>query len=409
MFMNYQGTATVSPTNGATGTWSLDGQLLPNPFAFGTYSKSDSTANGILGEFTNTQIPGATHGARLSAFLDDFTRWRLAYASVTIYQDGPDLANQGTVVVAQKPVTPAYYTIDSGVGAGTDAGRARVFHLTATDMPNYNNSQAMPNAYFGKSKDGAYIPLKLTHSHQAWHSKSDLVHQATNSAESSYNSDMTPGILTFPTNLNALNVAYPFITMNDLHWYNNGGNFALVGSLTSEFCNENWADFSFRNLSVQTSLSFFFRFGFECQVQPGSMLSPHLKLSPEYDQQALDTYFKISRELKDAYPAEYNDLGKIWDVISGIAKTVAPALSAIPVVGPALSMAVPTIASLGDRVRGALSRTSEPTMGSTASSSDLELVRRIDSAPVRPKVVVTQALLKKTAKKLRKKNRRASA
>lgn len=39
------------------------------------------------------------------------------------------------------------------------------------------------------------------------------------------------------------------------------------------------------------------------------------------------TYFRISRELKDGYPADYNDLGKILDVIKGAAKFVLPIAS----------------------------------------------------------------------------------
>lgn len=382
--MNYQSVYTITPANGATGTWQLDGQMIPNPLSFGAATMTDSVGTRAV-EFLNTQIPGASHPARLDEFLADFTRWRLAYASVTIYQDGPDLANQGTVVVCQKPVKPTMFipNITNPAGpSGTQIGYHHAFHLEASDLPNYNSSQAMPNAYFGKSKEGVYIPLKLTRTHQKWHSHSDLVYQSTASSLIPWTNANTGGQLQIPqsTTEEALG-QYPFLSVNDLHVWQSLTAYVPSGTLTSNFCNDNWADFSFRNMAATTSLSLFFRFGFECQLQPTSSLSPHLKLSPEADPAAIAAYFAVSRELKDAYPADYNDLGKIWDVISSIAKTVAPALAAIPVVGPALTMAVPAAAAVGDRIREAASRSKQPTQGSVASATDTEALRTVIPAP----------------------------
>jgi hypothetical protein len=71
-----------------------------------------------------------------------------------------------------------------------------------------------------------------------------------------------------------------------------------------------------------------------------------------YDCRALDTYFAIARELKDAYPADYNDLGKIWDIISRVGKKVLPVLKVMP--GP-IAQGIATTAGgaigLGDAVR----------------------------------------------------------
>lgn len=80
---------------------------------------------------------------------------------------------------------------------------------------------------------------------------------------------------------------------------------------------------------------FYYRGGWEYQVAPSTTLVSFAKTSPVYDPQALATYFKISRELKDGYPADYNDLGKILDVIKGAAKTVLPIASSVfPVLRP---------------------------------------------------------------------------
>lgn len=404
LMMNYQSIHTVSPSNGATGTWSLDGQMIPNPLSFGAALYTDSNGPHAA-EFLNQQIAGGDHSTRLGGFLRDFQRWRLAYASVTIYQDGPDLANQGTVVVCQKPVEPVRFNIfqqydPAGVTINTTGSRGlhHAFHMESHDMPDYAASQAMPNAYFGRSKEGVYIPLKLTKTHQTWHSHRDLTYQSNASQLSVYANDQIGGSLTLNNSVDAITRdVYPFLSLNDLHAHVTGlGVYeGPKGELTSDFCNENWADFSFRNMAVTTSLSFFFRFGFEVQTLPTSTLSPHLKISPQPDPVAIESYYFISRELKDAYPAEYNDLGKIWDVISSVAKKVAPALGAVPIVGGVLPDVVRGIAGAGDRIRQAYKNSEGGTRGSVASAADIDAlkearsqgVERSASAPLRPRTV----------------------
>lgn len=55
-------------------------------------------------------------------------------------------------------------------------------------------------------------------------------------------------------------------------------------------------------------------------------MSSFAQTSPEHDPVALGAYYAISRQLKDAYPADYNDLGKIVRTIADVA---GPALSTI--------------------------------------------------------------------------------
>lgn len=66
--------------------------------------------------------------------------------------------------------------------------------------------------------------------------------------------------------------------------------------------------------------------GFEYQAQPGSIFTPLLKSPLPADHQALRVMHAISREMKDAYPASYNDFGKLLNVISSAASGLAPML-----------------------------------------------------------------------------------
>jgi len=407
VFMNYQTVATISAPAGiaSTQTWQVDAQLMPHPVGFcsGIATTSDGHTGGPF-EILNSQLVGTTHTACAVNWFAQFVRWRLAYAAVTVYQDGPDLANQGTIVVCQKPVQPLRTNpANIPVSAANPyvMTMPHAFTMGTFDSPNYIYSQGMPNAYFGRSRDGAYVPLKLTRTHQEWHSAADWTFQLCSGTR------IAPGATSYcPGTVVPADAAsattggfYPFLTFNDLHVNTGDGN--LYGDVTSEFCNDVWADISTRNLAPTTSLSLFFRMGFECQVYPGTTLAPQMKLSPPYDPQALDAYFQVARELKDAYPADYNDLGKIWDVISSAAKAVLPVVAAIPGFGPIASAVGGGVVSAGDAIRSAVSKASEPARGSTASAAQIETARQ---ALQRPQVlVVSKALRKRIAKKKGKK------
>lgn len=388
MFMNFQTVSTISPAASATGTWSTDVQLIPHPIALGAFRKVDSTGTSFS-EVLNSQLNGADHVSKFNSFSRAFRRWRLAYASVTIYQDGPDLANQGTVVACQKPLDLTQQTLSYGKSTSFNSVAVAtypMFYMQAEDFPDYTVSQSMPNAYFGRSRDGIYCPLKLTENHQQWHGPHDLIYQGSDSSlDTNPNS---PSYLqsTLATSTNAASIGgYPFTTLNALHVYRASPNESYAGSPTSSFCNTNWADISFKNMAVTTSLSLFFRFGFECQVLPGSIYSPQLKLSPPYDPIALSTYYAISRELKDGYPADFNDLGKIWSAIKDAASLISPVVELIPGIGPTIVGAGKMAGKVGDKIVGAIQRAGEPTVGSTASAGDKEVVKKVlDAIPPAP-------------------------
>jgi len=295
----------------------------------------------------NTQISGANHAEKWRTFKTMAQRWRLAYQSVTVYQDGPDLANQGTIVVSQPPVAPVETTVcdpDQVYNLITVVPRVNAY--TAEDLPDFSTSQSMPNAYFNRSRDGAYVPLKLTETCQDWCSEKDAVMMATLPAQNPYG-----GFWNVTDNTN---VCFPHYDLMPLRYDRTPpvGLPRLYGEATAPMMSGGWAHICAKNLSPQTSYSFFFRMGLEMQVSPTSTLSPQLKLSPPYDRLALDAYFSVARELKDAYPADYNDLGEMWDVISKGAKAALPIIMGFG--GPyakAAGIAIKGITGVGDVIR----------------------------------------------------------
>lgn len=325
--MNYQSTFTYSPPADATGLWSFDASLIPNPVCF-MYLNTKTSLGSVTGTLLNAQLDGANHTAKYISFKQLAQRWRLCYMAVTVIQDGPDLANQGTIVVSQPPVQPRKRSIcffgNGNLGTELQCAATTV-EFTAEDMPSFDRSQAMPNAYFNKSKEGAYVPLKLTETCQDWISETDDVSVGQFQPQSK--GSFSQGILSLPSGLSV--ALYPYVDLQNVN-ITGAPTTYLTGQQTSCQMNGNFAHISARNLAVTTSYSFFIRCGVEMQVSPSSTLSPQLKLSPPYDPMALTTYFRICRELKDAYPADYNVTGKLWKVIKEALNALDPIISVMP-------------------------------------------------------------------------------
>jgi hypothetical protein len=402
VFMNYQSVFKIAPSVGAAGVWSFDAQLIPHPIGFMAVQATDSAhaGNSLVSEYMNSQVAGATHAAKYYNWCQTFTRWRLAYCSATVYQDAPELSDQGTMCVCQAPVQPFLLNVynSSGLGGGPDYMLPHAMGFLTTDLPAYATSQTMPNSYFNQSKYGCYVPLKLTKTHQNWRSVSDSLYNCAGDVNDAGGTYLGP---TCPTALLAAGApvyhgtggTWPFFTLAPVQ-KPAAASSAVDGDTTSPYCNDVFANISAVNLSVTTTFSVYVRYGFECQVAPGTVMTPQQKLSPLYDAEAIKAYFLISRELKDAYPSDYNDLGKILSVISSIARSVAPILSAIPhpisqAIG-AFAGALPGLMGTDRQVEKVASTKSQMKEASAAEvEAGKELVARARSAaPKQARIVV---------------------
>jgi len=352
VFVNYQTIQLLSPPAGSVDGWNGILSMMPHPINFGTWRTSDlASAHTATGVHLNAQLTGVTHGNKFSALIAQAARWRLAYMSCTIVQDGADLSNQGTIVAAQSIVSPLKVNCDVQVVDGVTHTTNLVVaqpHVLCFDpqmIPVYANLQSMPNAYFARSKEGLYMPLKLTRTHQNWRSTADAIQYTMGSAGTGPNW-LTGGSVTLTNGTDT----WPF------PGFATATPFAGVGTVpgvTSDLCNDIWGSIAWNNLALTTSLRVFYRVGYELQVMPGTELTPFQSVSPKYDPRALLDYYAISRELKDAYPENFNSLGKIWDEISGVLKMAAPVVSMIPGYGSLVGGVMTGAQAIGDTIRRA--------------------------------------------------------
>jgi hypothetical protein len=288
--------------------------------------------------------------------------------SVTAYQDGPALSDQGTIVAAQVACKPQMLHVSAlNVGGTNTVACPRIAQYHNDDLPNYSTMQAMPNAYFNNSKHGCYLPLIMTKTTQQWNSAADS-HWTTDALA-------TDPAMTFTTLTSSGGAAtWPFYDVTRA--YHTVGVSTMRGELTPALCNDVLGHIATSNLSVNTSFTFYIRQGWEIQCTPTSSLSALLGVSPAYDSAALKAYFIIRREMKDAYPADHNDLGKIWDVIKKVVIAASPALRLIPGIGPILPTVARGAILAGDALGALVKRTSSARTGSTVSAADVARVRK---------------------------------
>jgi hypothetical protein len=311
----------------------------------------------------------------------NFERWRMIYGGVTAYQDGPALANQGTVAACQSAFEPQVFSATANFKNGTNYASAASCYSTVrplvqyqpSDLPDYNKTQSMPNAYFSESKNGCYLPLRLGANHQRWRSEKEVMNFVSTMDVRSAPANFASVPWLASTGANVESVVFPAQSNDSVSywWPDMGVHYARIqtyggaptdmfmghpphpnvesftwrlnGDLTTSVVQgpstgcqllpqltENVGIMCFRNLAVTTGIQAYFRVGIEAQCKVGSLYSPFLKIAPEYDPLAVEMYYKISRELKDAYPADYNDLGKLWEVIKNAARIVTGGLSFVP-------------------------------------------------------------------------------
>lgn len=359
--MNFMSTFQFKAPAGiaASDTWGFDLDVLPHPVAFGAVQTFDSAVTlSELVALNNTQLTGANHSAKYATWVGYAQRWRPTYMGVTLYQDGAALTNQGTLQACQRPVHSVRLNGLAGQYApGTlSGGRLALDTITyqSGDRTSFETVSNMPNAYIGKSSEGCYMPIIMTQTCQKWHGQHDQVQ---------FLGITTPDASGYAVPTASASQKWPFYDVAQIYQSGSAASTVVCGNTISKPGSDIWGLICARNLDPSTSFTVVFRAGWEIQCQPGTLLSPQLHISPPYDPQALATYFAIRRELKDAYPAAFNDWGKIWGVIKKAASVVLPGVSMMGPIGAGIAGAGGAAISVVDAITKAVSKSSPTETG----------------------------------------------
>lgn len=315
VFQHYQFAFNVgNPTPGVAGTWDLDVFVHPNPIIPISIRTKDSNNAYLWSPIENKQIgtAGTPWYTKRALFAAQVERYRLAYCGLTGHLDAAAISNQGMIAAAQYPLQPI-------TSSYANVGRVSTLIEAYNEAPKtWDQLQTMPNAYYGTAKDGIYAVYKLSETCQDWVNARDVRQVYPYGSASGLVDVVDVGWAGAAPSMTTLNGGYPY---------------GITGSFTGSVANESIlvqrADsgllhVSAKNLHQTSQLSFIFRAGYELQVSAGSPLTSFARISPQYDPIALAGYYAIARELKDAYPEDYNSWSALLPLIANVASAVMP-------------------------------------------------------------------------------------
>lgn len=200
--------------------------------------------------------------------------------------------------------------------------------------------QNLPNAYIGLAREGLYCPFRMTSKHKWRNTKDIKMYAGFSSAANALVEPQGSGtpsvnynnIMQIPIGRNALTTPGRETPWGLLGPTGGIGLPSTIIQYTVERCSDYVVHIAGRNIDSSARFVAYLRYGFEFQVYPGSIFASFMKTPPVADKLALETYSAIAATLKDGYPSEFNDFGKLLGVIKKAAQTVLPVIS--PMLGP---------------------------------------------------------------------------
>lgn len=300
-------------------------------------------------------------------FSDKVSEYRITSQSVTAELIAPALSDQGTITACQ------YNTAHSdGTLQLLDGGSSPYYQILSRDWVAVQQplgpGQAIlgTNAYTSKAREGVYMPLKLAK--LKWYSAGDLVVPFERSA-----SQMAEDYSSHGSNTP---IVFPYYC--DRTACTKWSNLDYV----PRWCGYNFGLVVFDGLAAGTTVRFRFRQVVEITARPSTPYAPLLENALPPDSTALKMYAEISARMADAYPASYNDLGKLKDFIMKVGRAVQPyvepALSVISKIPGPLGMIGTGVKAVAPVVTKLITSGSQqaPVKKKAASSAKLQVVRK---------------------------------
>lgn len=253
---------------------------------------------------------------------DNFEKYRVVAQSITVEYLAPATADQGSITSCQYVEAPATFSGSSYELSGTAWDK---FHLVG-DLHVYEYPPSLDkylmgtSAYTSKIRDGVYQPLRLEKF--KWHTADDCM------IPMNFPADLTVHNQHQLETKNAGLMYYP--------WHFTMAGFDPTAAYCFPKCTSDVIGLTlFSGMAAaggDVTLRFRYRQNLEVVPVLGTVFASMSEAPLPPDDTAYRMYREISGRMKDAYPASYNDWGKLKEVIKSIGKKVLPA------VDPALSL-----------------------------------------------------------------------
>lgn len=269
--------------------------------------------------FAGTAIVGATHTDTqnmLNYMNGKISKYRITSESVTVELIAPALADQGTVTAAQFNLPPRTTNFSECQASSTYTWSVDGYMYP--DPPSSAQWLLGTSAYTSKAREGAYLPLRINKF--KWMDFNDTclmmnVPQSMFFTNPRWQAPLTQNV-TFPYHENRTTVTQ----IADI-------------PATPKLCGSNFGMVHMAGLAANTAVRVRVRQVVEIVAPPSTTYAPLLEAPLPPDDHAMLMYQEVSARMADAYPASYNDLGKLFGTIKKVASSV------MPYVAPALDIA----------------------------------------------------------------------
>jgi len=302
---------------------------------------------------TETVVP-LTIGVKTSSYVDYYARSRGMYSGATFHLDAPALSDQGRVVAGQMALpydkqdsTLAHANGWNADGTVNNDAQGVIPHINLASLPLTESTlvQTCLGAGVWEARDGIYMTMRYR----------DPVHLFVSTNDS-------PVVLGIGSNNSGVGTT----SIPDMMRFTEPGFSVLpptgaIGTLVeyglSPACvtNFNTGVVLFKGISGTANVQVKSVCGFENLVVAGNAVSPYQHASPSLDRLAIDRATEIAQQAPMVYPASYNDLSSILNVIKDVVNTVGTPLRQIGnVIGGLGIPVVSDIANIGAGLLGGL-------------------------------------------------------
>jgi len=241
--------------------------------------------------------------------------YRVVSQSVTAELIAPALSDQGTITAFQ--YNPGLRTAQMSVSDSTNRYLVRSDLYVYEEPPQIAQGLMGTNGYTAKAREGVYLPLKITGF--KWKTTRDVTQYGPAQAYAALMSTANPlsigAPIFFPYTCNRGAVSLP------IDW-----------EVMPKPCSKSIGVIRIEGCAADVAIRIRVRQVLEIVARPGSVYAPLMEAALPPDPTSLKMYAEISARMADGYPASYNDLGKLKDLILGIGKKV------LPYVEPGLDM-----------------------------------------------------------------------
>jgi hypothetical protein len=323
------------PPGGESGFVSIQETVVnASPETWYLLSISAATANPVASMFSVSSV----------APVNSTFAYRTMYKSLTAELVASSVADQGSVYASQHAPT---HVVTMGTDVGLNpVGPSAICHPRAFFAPPVDEgtmSLMCPDYHEGPAREGVFLPLRLTGPDQEYATRVPMNGITTVGA---------PPRLTLPFNVNGASpnskCVAPAVFSNFSPWTDSvqavptwwtSPTSSPNVPISTGIDNVNQGVIIFRNLTG--AASGVFPASIRVKTVVGLEIIPH-PLSPDrvftrppaqYDPRALEAYYSLSREMRSAYPADFNSLATVLAVASRVAQALWPVAKTI---GPAL-------------------------------------------------------------------------